>query len=126
MLFAALCGSQVWNSLTPLPDIPAAASATAAELCGCVLASSSGASKSVCSSLLELCPKSEPRSVTLTRSERGGARSGVRGGFAESGLSEEDGGDEGGAPFCCAHTMLHNPKNRPNRIQHLIALILPL
>src|SRR5580692_4107125 len=74
MLFAALCGSQVWNSVIPLaPPSSAAASATAVELFGCALASSSGGVKSVCVSLLELSPNSGPNSSARTRSDRGGA-----------------------------------------------------
>src|SRR5215469_2306901 len=46
------------------------------ELCGCVFASSGGGLKSTGSSLLELSPRSSPRSFTFTVSERGGVRSG--------------------------------------------------
>src|SRR6202041_3944657 len=78
MLFAALCGSQMWNSVIPLaPPNSAAASATAVELFGCALASSSGGVKSVCVSLLELSPNSGPNSSACTRSDRGGMKLGV-------------------------------------------------
>src|ERR1700734_1845159 len=76
MLFAALCGSQVWNSVILLaaPGMPISASATAAELFGCVFESSAGGLKSISVSLLELSPISDPKSSACTRSERGGAR----------------------------------------------------
>src|ERR1700719_870980 len=77
MLFAALCGSHVRNSLTP-PDTSASASATAAELLGCALASSSGGLKSTWVSLLELCP-TPSRSSARTRSDRGGSMLGALG-----------------------------------------------
>ena len=63
MSFAALCGSQVWNSVIPSPpEVAASASATAAELCGCALASSAGGLKSTSVSLLELSPTPGPKS----------------------------------------------------------------
>src|SRR5258708_5409412 len=136
---------------TPLPrKVSASASATAVELCGCALASSAGGLKSICVSLLELCPTSEPRSSACTRSERGGAMPGARffagsvfdgaefaGVFPgrspgkvvsrlnpeASWLSEEDegGGEDCGGP-CCAHPPALNPKNKPINNQRCIGL----
>src|ERR1700692_3600408 len=116
MLFVALCGSQVWNSVIQLaPPNSAAASATAVELLGCALASSSGGVKSVCVSLLELSPNSAPNSSACTRSDRGGVKVGVE---------EVDSCDAGffGVFFsevlpCCAHAptvnaRIANPNDR--------------
>src|SRR5271166_4240349 len=111
MSFAALCGSQVWNSVTLLPlNTPASASATAVELCGWALASSSGGLKSVSVSLLELCPVAEPRSLASTRSERGGAR-------RESDCSDLGAFDAFGSGElpCCAHAATANPKIAKDR-----------
>src|SRR4029077_7904214 len=70
------------------------------ELWGCVLASSAGALKSICVSLLELSPTLLPRSPAFTRSDRGGLRSGVlllaglddRSSEGEAGVEELEGG----------------------------------
>src|SRR5580698_3192912 len=75
MSLAALCGFQAWAS--PLPELPA--SIRMSELCGWALTSSGGGLRSIGESLLELSPGPLSRSVALTRSERGGARLGVRG-----------------------------------------------
>src|SRR5208283_5366924 len=58
MSFAALCGSQGWNSLTsPFPGAPAT-SESISELFGCALVSSGGGLRSIIESLLELSPSS--------------------------------------------------------------------
>src|SRR6266576_4376652 len=76
MSFAALCGSQRWNSVvSPPPD--ELSSLRASELSGWSFASFGGGLKSICVSLLELSPRSSPREAASTLSERGGARFGL-------------------------------------------------
>src|SRR5580692_12173535 len=76
MSFAALCGSQRWNSVvSPPPD--GLSSLSMSELLGWSFASFGGGLKSICVSLLELSPRSSPRESALTLSERGGARFGL-------------------------------------------------
>jgi hypothetical protein len=94
------------------------------------LASSSGALKSMWESLLELSPGSASRSLALTRSDRGGARLGVRavagleaGDDAESGAWELDGAELAGAEFCAHAPRLHANNKIKSKLR--IEVILP-
>jgi len=66
--------------------------------------------------LLELCPNSGPRSSTLTRSERGGARLERCADFGELVLLE--GKDDDGGALPCAQTRPVKPANNAKRNQH--------
>jgi hypothetical protein len=127
MLFAALCGSHVWNSVIPLapPGTPISASVTAAELFGCVLESSAGGLKSICVSLLELSPISDPKSSACTRSDRGGAR------LEPEAVDCVEFGCPGAGELwsaelpCCPHTATDKPKIAKARNREAITNILP-
>src|SRR6202007_2687491 len=86
MSFAALCGSQRWNSVVSPPPPDERSSLRMSELLGWSFASFGGGLKSICGSLLELSPRSSPREAASSPQQRRGARFGL---CAED-LSEAD------------------------------------
>src|SRR5437660_4484171 len=114
MSFAALCGSQRWNSVvSPPPD--ELSSLRTSELSGWSFASFGGGLKSICVSLLELSPRSSPREAASTLSERGGARFGLCAGADEVELGFCDFAGADGDEFCAAA----KPTPRSNTIRKL-------